>query len=139
MEILVSALFVFVEFNGGSAKATAVMTLAVVLPFCCFFFFFLFAPLFLSPPALCRYLLARLRVVFVRATAVSYLLGVVFDRATGICSSSARMLFLQPFLSVFLHHVIQNTCRLFCVVYFFVCFTLMNCDCFRFGLLCHSL
>ena len=39
--MVVSALFVFVEFNGGSAKATAVMT-------CCrpFFFSFLFALLY---------------------------------------------------------------------------------------------
>ena len=38
-------------------------------------FFFSFAPLFPTPPALCRYLL--LRVVFVRKTAVSYLFRVV--------------------------------------------------------------
>ena len=40
-----------------------------------------------------------------------------FVRATGICSSSARMAFLwrlRPFLSspIFLHHILQNTCRL---------------------------
>ena len=61
----------------------------------------------------------------------SYLLRVVsavqqqltsscFVRATGICSSktSARMVFLrqlQPFLffPIFLHHILQNTCRSF--------------------------
>ena len=102
--VVVSALFVFVEFN-GSAKAT-VMT-------CCrsFFFVCLFAPLFPSPPALCRYL--PLRVVFVLVRETAGIIRVIwsvqqqlsssccFVRAAGICcSSSARMLFfLQPFLS----------------------------------------
>ena len=118
-------MFVFVEINGGSAKAT-------VMTCCCPFIFV--APLFPSPLALCRHFLALLRVVFVRKTAVifvvlfcpcnsRYLLRVVFVRATDICSSSARMMFLwqlQPFLSVpiFLHHILQSTCRLFCFVFF---------------------
>ena len=40
------------------------MTLAAVLSF--YLVLFLFAPLFPSPPALCRYLLALLRVLFVQ-------------------------------------------------------------------------
>ena len=54
---------------------------------------------------------------FVRAN----LSSCCFARAKGICFSSARMVFLlQPFLSfpIFSHHVLQNTCRLFCFALF---------------------
>ena len=98
--VAISCLFVFVGFNGGSAKAT-------VMTGCSSFIFlpiFFFAPLFPSPPALCRYLLPLLRVVFVRETAVIFLLldrattinsnllssSCWFLRAAGICPSSAR-------------------------------------------------
>ena len=57
-----SFLFVFVEFNGASAKAVA-MTLVVLLAYFVIFALFLFSPYFPSPPALCRHLLPRLRVV----------------------------------------------------------------------------
>ena len=90
--VVVPALFVFVEFNGGSARATAVM--ACCRPFCIFFFFFfffffLFVPWFPSPPALYRYeyLLALLRVC-VRKTAVSCLLSVVLSTWFCLCNSS---------------------------------------------------
>ena len=73
--------------------------------------------------SLCRYLLPPLRcLVFVRKTAVISLrvaTAVIFfvsfcPHNTGICSSSARMVFLwqlQPFLSfpAFLHHILQNS------------------------------
>ena len=58
-------MFVFVEFNGGSAKAVA-MTLVVLLACLILFFlpcFSLCSLILPSPPALCRYLLPRLRVV----------------------------------------------------------------------------
>ena len=79
--------FVSVEFNGGNAKAVAT---TLVILFACFVLFaaFLFlSHIFHSPPALCRYLLPRLRVV---SSA---------QRLYVICSSSARMCFLQPFRS----------------------------------------
>ena len=56
-------MFVFVEFNGESANAV-VMTIVVLLG--CFVLFVLVLalfPYFPSPPASCRYLLPRLRVV----------------------------------------------------------------------------
>ena len=58
-------------------------------------FFVSLAPLFPSPPALCRYFLPLLRVVL---SVQQQLSSFCFVGATGICSSSARMLFLQPFL-----------------------------------------
>ena len=45
------------------------------------------------------------------AAAIFFGSRVVFARAIGACSSSARtkLFFLQPFLSDFLHHIIHNT------------------------------
>ena len=90
--VLVSALFVFVEFNGGSAKAT-VMT-------CCrpvFYFFSLFAPSFPSPPALlfpyyalCRYLVTLIRVVFVPNTAVTLFVWFCPCNSMGIVPNITR-------------------------------------------------
>ena len=56
--------FVFVEFNGGSAKESDSSSDLLSS----FFFFFFFASLFPSPPALSRYLLPLL--VFVRKTVI---------------------------------------------------------------------
>ena len=55
-------MFDFVAFNGGSAKESRAMTLVALFLFFlpCFFSCSLIFP---SPPALCRYLLPRLRVV----------------------------------------------------------------------------
>ena len=129
LRVVVSALFSFVSSMGGARKRQVTT--------CCRPLFFS-APFFPPPPALCRYLLPRLRVVFVfvRETAVlffvpycpcnrSFLLRVILSVATGICSSSAHMLCsLQPLLSfpIFLHHILQNTCRLFCFGFFFLSF-----------------
>ena len=87
-------------------------------------------------------LLPLLRVVFVRKTVVifvvlfcpcnsRYLLRVVFVRATGICSSSARVVSLwqlQPFFSVptFSHHILRNMCRLLFLFFLFFPFFLLS-------------
>ena len=64
--------------------------------------------------ASCRYFLP-LRVVLSVHQQLSYMYSCCLARATGICSSSARMVFcwqLQPSLSfpIFLHHILHNTC-----------------------------
>ena len=74
-------MFVFVEFNGGSAKAV-VMTLAVLLVLFFLPCFSLCSLIFPSPPALCRYLLPRLR--FVSSV----------QQLSVVCSFSARMSFV---------------------------------------------
>ena len=68
------------------------------------FFFFFFAPLFPSPPALCM-------------PVSSSSSSCCFARATGICSSSARMLFfLQPFFPI-LYRILQSI-YLLCIFHF---------------------
>ena len=98
--------FIFFEFNEGSAKAT-VMTGCRSL--------FLFAPLFPSSPALSCLMpvsSSSSSCCFVRATHVLH----------SICFSSARMLFLQPFLSDLLITFFKTPAvcfALFCFVFLF--------------------
>ena len=56
-------MFVFVEFNGGSAKAVAMTRVVLLACFVLFAVFLSLFPFFPSPAALCRYILPRLRVV----------------------------------------------------------------------------
>ena len=141
-------LFVFVEFDGGSAKATVEamtccrLSLTVQAMTCCRPFFFL--PFFLfvcslipAPPTGLMPASSSSSSCCFRLQNSNYLLRVVlsmqqqssssccFVRATGICSSSAPTVFLlQPFLSlpILLHHILRNTCRLFCFVFFLLFF-----------------
>ena len=145
--------FVFVEFNGRSAKATVMACcrpfLFFLLLLFSFFFFFFFASLFPSPPALCRYLLPLLRGVFVfaRKKAViffalfcscnsSYLRVVLSVQQVSVplqhvCCSSCSLSF-----PIFLHHILQNTCRLFCFVFFVFFFPFFFFSLF-YGLACY--
>ena len=54
---------VFLEFNGGSAKAVTTALVGQLACFVRFALFLSFSPYFPSPPAFCRYLAPRLRVV----------------------------------------------------------------------------
>ena len=128
--VVVSALFLFVEFNGGSAKAT-VMT-------CCrpsfflFFLFVLFAPSFPCPPACISFLFLVLLLsviqqlssftLFCPRNSSCYLLRVVLPMSNNrylLLFSTygvppAAFFFVSDLL---LHHILHNTCR-----FLFVCF-----------------
>ena len=71
-----------------------------LLSFFFFFFFFFFAPLLPSPPASCRYLSPLLRVVW----SVQQVSAPPQYVRCYSCSLS---------FPIFLHHILQNTCRLF--------------------------
>ena len=153
--VAVSSLFVYVKFNGGSAKATDSSDLLSSFFHFCFRFFFLFAPMFPSPPALWRKLLPILRVVFVRETAV--IVVVLFlsvnqqsSRAvspvqhvsvplqhvwcsSGNCSLSIPFLLADPLAS----HSSEHLRRLFCSV--LPCFLSCFCSISSFFLLCYGL
>ena len=123
--------FVFVEFNGGSAKAVA-MTLVVLLA--CFVLFAVFLslfPYFSLPAGLMPVSSSSSSFCFVRAAVVCCLFlfstyvfclyrlsssssssSCCFVRAAVICSRIYAV--LAAFL-IFLHHILQNSCRLFLV------------------------
>ena len=103
--VVLSALFVFVELNGGSVKAT-VMTHVVVLSFFSFFFLFFYVCFLIYLPAgLMRASSSSASVVLVLATAVIFVLFCPCNRFLFLFSMSRRMLFFykkQPFLFDFL-------------------------------------
>ena len=115
--------FVFVEFNGGSAKATAGMTCRL------FFFFFLLNPVLPSPPALCRYPLP-LRVVCVRKTAVIFfVLFCPCNRYMFLFSTYGVLLAIAafPFLSDLLaSHSSKHLLFFFVFCFFSVLFSLFS-------------
>ena len=91
-------------------------------------FFCLFAPLFPSPPALCRYLLPLVRVVFVRETTVIFFVFCLCNNSDLRVDLSAQQVSVplqhvrcfscSLSFPIFLHHILQKTCRLFCFVSF---------------------
>ena len=148
--IIVSALFFFGESEliGGSAKATAVMI-------CCRPFFFLFSFFFRLvslpySPCYRPYAMPVSFSLFVLFLSVKQQLSSVLF---GPCNRHPFLLIihqhvcmvfrwqLQHFLSfpILLHHILQETCRLFCFFFFFLLFLsflFSICLCFFHGLAC---
>ena len=101
-------MFVFVEFNGGRAKAVAMTPVVLLSCFVLFAVFFSLLPYF------------SLRAGLLPVSSSSS--SCCFVRAAIICSSSARVVLLAAFL-IFLHHILQNSCPLFRLFrYYFLIF-----------------